>query len=152
MLNKLKQYIMACNICQRTSTKWNNNVPLHARIPESYYPMLRLLADVKYMPVGIDSFKYLLVVTCEYTNFVVVIPLKDIQATTIEEALIHNNTRLPDMLIVDKDRALTGQVINLLLIALQCTQKIISPYNHGSSKQKDKLKPYQTWLINNWQR
>ena len=150
MLNKLKQYIMVCDICQWTSTKQNNNVPLHARIPESYYPMSRLSADVKYMPEGIDGFKYLLVVTCEYTNFVVAIPLKDIQAKTIAEALIHRVITIfgiPDMLIVDKDRALTGQVINLLLNALQCTQKIISPYNHGSSKTERQIKTISS-LIN----
>ena len=48
------------------------------------------------------------------------------------------------MLIVDKDRVLTGQVINLLLQALQCTQKIISPYNHGSLKTE-----YQIQTIGN---
>ena len=151
MINKLKQYIMAYDICQWTSTKWNNNVPLHARSPESYYPMSRLSADVKYMPVGIDGFKYLLAVTCEYTNFVVAITLKDIQAKTIAEALIHRVITIfgiPNMLIVDKDRALIGQAINLLLNALQYTQKIFSPYNHGSSKTERQIKTISN-LINN---
>ena len=40
MLNKLKQYITACNICQRTQQKRNNNIHMHARIPETYYPMM----------------------------------------------------------------------------------------------------------------
>ena len=91
------------------------------------------------MPLGIDGFKYLLVVTCEYTNFVIAIPLKDIQAKTIAEALIHQVITIfgiPNMLIVDKDRAFIRHVINLLLNALQCTQKIISPYNHGNSKME----------------
>ena len=126
ILNQFKQYIMACDICQQTSTKQINNVPLHARIPESYYPMSRLSADVKYMSEGIDDFKYLLVVTCEYTNFVVAILLKDIQAKTIAEGLIPRFITIfgiPNMLIVEKDRALRGQVINLLLNALQCTKK-----------------------------
>ena len=137
MLNKLKQYITACDICQRTQRKRNNNVLMHARIPETYYPMTQLLADIKYMPKGFDNFKFLLIVKCKYTNFVTAIPLRDTQAKTIAEALIHRVITIfgiPNLLIVDKDRALTGQVINLLLQALQCTQKIISPYNHGSLK------------------
>ena len=112
--------------------------------------MSRLSADVKYMPEGIDGFKYLLVITCEYTNFVVAIQPKDIQAKPIAEALIHRVITIfgiPDMLIVDKDRALTGQVINLLLNASQCTQKIISPHNHGSSKTERKIKTISS-LIN----
>ena len=110
---------------------------MHARIPETYYPMTQLLADIKYMPKGFDNFKFLLIITWEYTNFVIAIPLKDTQARTIEEALIHRVITIfgiPNLLIVDKDRALTGQIINLLLQALQCTQKIISPYNHDSPK------------------
>ena len=137
MLNKLKQYITACDVCQRTQRKRNNNVPMHTRIPETYYSMKRLSADIKYMPKSFDNFKFLLIVTCKYTNFIIAIPLRDTQAETISEALIHRVITIfgiPDLLIVDKDRALTGQVINLLLSSLQCKQKIISPYNHGSLK------------------
>ena len=115
---------------------------MHARIPEIYYPMTQLLADIKYMPKGFDTFKFLLIVTCEYTNFVIAIPLKDTQTRTIAEALIHRVITIfgiPNLLIADKDRAFTGQIINLLLQALQCTQKIISPYNHGSLKTEKQI-------------
>ena len=137
MLNKLKQYITACDICQRTQQKQNNNVLMHARIPETYYAITWLSADIKYMPKGFYNLKFLLIITCQYTNLVIAIPLRDTQARTIAEALIHRVITIfgiPDLLIVDKDRALTGQVINLLLQALQCTQKIISPHNHDSLK------------------
>ena len=79
MLNKLKQYITACHICQRTQQKKknNNNVPMHARIPETYYPMTQLSADIKYMPKGFDNFKFILIVTFEYTNFIIAIPLRE---------------------------------------------------------------------------
>ena len=101
--------------------------------------MTWLLADIKYIPKGFDNFKFLLIVTCEYTNFVITIPLKDTQARTIAEALIHRVITIfgiPDLLIVEKDRALTGQITNLLLQVLKYTQKIISPNNHSSLKTK----------------
>ena len=115
---------------------------MHARIPETYYPVTQLSADIKYMSKRFDNFKFLLIVTCKYTNFVIAIPQKDTKAGTIAEALIHRVITIfgiPDLLIVDKDRTLTGQVINLLLQALQCTQKIISPYNHGSLKTEHQI-------------
>ena len=34
------------------------------------------------MPKGFDNFKFLLIVTCEYTNFVIAIPLRDTKAKT----------------------------------------------------------------------
>ena len=40
----------------------------------------------------------------------------------------------PQYLSVDRDTALTGTVIQILLQSLQCTMQIISPWNHGSSK------------------
>ena len=51
--------------------------------------MTQLSADVKYMPKGFNNFKFLLIITCEYTNFVIAIPLGDTQAITIAEALKH---------------------------------------------------------------
>ena len=106
---------------------------MHVRIPETYYPMMQLSADIKYMPKGFDNFKFLLIMTCENTNFVIAIPTRDTQARIIAEALIHRVITIfgiPILLIVDKDRALTGQIINLLLQALQCS----------SLKQNDKYK------------
>ena len=89
---------------------------MHARIPETYYLMTYFSADIKYMPKGFDNFKFLLIVTCEHTNFVIAIPLTDTKAKTIAEALKHRVITIfgiPDLLIVDKDRTLTGQMINL---------------------------------------
>ena len=40
---------------------------------------------------------------------------------------------------VDKDTALTGTVIQILLQSLQCTMQIISPWNHGSSKAERQI-------------
>ena len=39
------------------------------------------------MPKGFDNFKFLLIVTCEYTNFVIAIPLKDTQAENNSRSL-----------------------------------------------------------------
>ena len=80
-------------------------------LPETYYPMTQLSADIKYMPKGFDNFKFLLIVTCKYTNFIIAIPLRDTQAKMIAEVPIHRVITIfsrPNLLIVDKDRTLTG--------------------------------------------
>ena len=43
-------------------------------------------------------------------------------------------TGAPQYLSVDKDTALTGTVIHILLQSLQCTMQIISPWNCESLK------------------
>ena len=147
MLNKLKRYIEACHTCLKTKPKSTVKTPQYGRIPTDYSPMHNLSADIKYMPEGFAGFKFLLVVTCEHTNFTMAIPLTDRKAQPIAEALIHRVISIfgpPKLLIVDQDAALTGVIIKLILKALLCDMKLISPYNHGSSKTERQIKSIST--------
>ena len=104
--------------------------------------LLSMHQGLKYMPDGFDGFCFLIMVTCEQTNFVFTIPSKDRTARAISDALIHcvfAVSRPPQYLSVDQDTALTGTVIQILLQSLQCTMQIISPWNHGSSKAERQI-------------
>ena len=92
--------------------------------------------------MGIVCYEYLLIATCEKTNFVYAIPLQNRKTQTIADALLHHVfflTGPPTKLSIDKDSALTSQVIKELLTSLECTVQIISPWNHGSSKAKKQI-------------
>ena len=74
--------------------------------------------DIKFMPEGFDDFKYLLVATHEITNFILAIPIKTKAAQVLGEAFIHIVIYIfgsPKLLMVDKDSAYTGDVINTKL-------------------------------------
>ena len=89
------------------------------------------------MPDRFDNFKYIELTTCEHTNFIFAIPTKERDAWSISDVLIHwvfTISGPPQFLSVDKDRALTRQVITTLLQSMNCSMQIISPWNHGSSK------------------
>ena len=95
------------------------------------------MVDLKKMPLGIVYYEYLLIATCEKTNFVYAIPLQNRKIQTIADALLHRVFLLtgpPTKLSIDQDSALTSQVIKEVLTSLECTMQIISPWNHGSSK------------------
>ena len=142
LLNKLKRYTQACDLCQRSNRKSTKQAIQYPRIPTTYSPMSHISADIKFMPKGINGYAKMLVVTCEFTNFTVAIPLQQATAQSIAEALIHRVIAIfgiPDRLIVDKDRGFTGQIVKILLTALKCEQKIISPFNHGSSKTERQI-------------
>ena len=92
--------------------------------------------------MGILNYKFLLIATCEKTNFVHAIPLQNRQTETIANALLHRVSCLtgpPTKLSIDQDSALTSQVIKELLTSLECTMQIISPWNHGSSKAERQI-------------
>ena len=139
---KLRNYIEACHTCLRIKPKQNRNKPYYGYIPKDYVPLKHLAVDIKYMPEGFDGFKYIVLATCEQTNFVFAIPIKERTARVISDALIHRIftiTGPPQYLSVDKDRALTGAVISTLLTSMNCTMQIISPWNHGSSKAERQI-------------
>ena len=92
--------------------------------------------------MGILYHEFLLIATCEKTNFVHAIPMQNRQTETIANALLHRVCCLtgpPTKLSIDQDSALTSQVIKELLTSLECTMQIISPWNHGSSKAERQI-------------
>ena len=142
MLPKIQKYIEACALCQRTKPKNTKQRLYYSHIPTEYIPCKNLAVDLKKMPMGILYYEYLLIVTCEKTNFVHAIPLQNRQTQTIADALLHwvcFLTGPPTKLSIDQDSALTSQVIKELLTSLECTMQIISPWNHSSSKAERQI-------------
>ena len=142
MLPKIQKYIDACTLCQRTKPKNTKQRPYYGRIPTEYVPCENLAVDLKKMPLGILQHEYLLIATCEKTNFVYAIPLQNRKTQTIADALLHRVfflTGPPTKLSIDQDSALTSQVIKELLTSLECTMQVISPWNHGSSKAERQI-------------
>ena len=92
--------------------------------------------------MGIIYHEFLLIATCEKTNFVHAIPMQNRQTETIANALLHQVCCLtgpPTKLSIDQDAALTSVVIKEMLTSLECTMQIISPWNHGSSKAERQI-------------
>ena len=145
MIPKIQKYIEACTLCQRTKQNNTKQRPYYGHIPTEYIPCENLAVDLKKMPMGIIQYEYLLIATCEKTNFVHTIPLQNRKMQTIADALLHCVfclTGPPTKLSIDQDSALTSQVIKELLTSLECTMQIISPWNHGSSKAERQIQTF----------
>ena len=124
------------------SPKTRKQRPYYGRIPVEDIPCENLAVDLKKMPMGILYYEFLLIATCEKTNFVHTIPMQNRQTQTVADALLHRVCCLtgpPTKLSIDQDSALTSQVIKELLTSLECTMQIISPWNHGSSKAERRI-------------
>ena len=115
------------------------NRPIYGRIPVDYAPVQDLSIDMKTMPQAFGGYHLLLVITCDQTNFTIAVPLRDRTAQTIAEALIYRVIYLfglPRQIISDEATKFTSAIIQAILCMLNCRLKVISPYNHGSSKCK----------------
>ena len=63
------------------------NRPIYGRIPVDYAPMQDLSIDIKTMPQAFGGYHLLLVITCNQTNFMIAVPLRDRTAQMVAEAL-----------------------------------------------------------------
>ena len=135
MFERITAYIQACTRCQQFRSKTDNLRPYHPRVPTRFCPFETLSLDFKSMPTSPTGFKYIMIVCCQMTRFLVCVPLKTLDAETICEALIQKVITLfgiPSVLVTDAATSLTGKLLTLLCTALGIEQKVISVQNHGS--------------------
>ena len=130
LMNKVKRYIEACHTCLKTKLKYMKNQPVYGTMPVDYAPMQDLSIDIKTMPQAFGGYHLLLVITCGQTNFTIAVPLRDRTVQMVAEALIYRVIYLfgpPRQIICDEATEFSSAIIH-------CRLKVISPYNHGSSK------------------
>ena len=137
LMNKVKRYIEACHTCLKTKPKYMKNQPVYGKIPVDYAPMQDLSIDIKTMPQAFRGYHLLLVITCDQTNFTIAVPLRDQTAQTVAEALIYRVIYLfgpPRQILCNEATEFSSAIIQAILCMLNSRLKVISPYNHGSSK------------------
>ena len=142
-MNKVKRYIKVCHMCLKTKPKYKKNRPIYGRIPIDYAPMQDLSISIKHMLTAFGSYQYLLVITCDQINFTIITPLRSRDAQMVAEALIYRIIYLfgpPQQIICDEAAEFTSYIVKATLHMLNCRLKVISPYNHGSSKVERQIK------------
>ena len=73
----------------KTKPKYKKNRPIYGRISIDYAPMQDLSIDIKHMLTAFDGYQYLLVITCDQTNFTIITPLRSRDAEMVSETLIY---------------------------------------------------------------
>ena len=106
--------------------------------------------DIKHMPMAFGGYQYLLVITCDQTNFTIVTPLRNRDAQTVAEALIYRVIYLfgpRRQIICDEAADFTSHIVQAILHMLNCRLKVISPYNHGSNKVERQIKTISDIIV-----
>ena len=143
LMNKVKRYIEACHMCLKTKFQYMKNRPMYRRILVDYAQMQDLSIGIKTMPQAFGGYHLLLVITCDQTNFTIAVPLRDRQTKTIAKALIYRVIYLfgpPRQIVCDEATEFTSAIVQAILTMLNCRLKVISTYNHGSSKCERQIK------------
>ena len=130
--------------------KYTKNRTVYGQILVDYAPMQDLSIDIKTMPKAFGGYHLLLVIMCDQTIFTIAIPLRDRQPQTIMEALICRVIYLfgpPRRIVCDEAAEFTSAIIQVILTMLNCRLKVISPYNHGSSKCERQIKTISKIIV-----
>ena len=112
--------------------------------------MQDLSVDIKTMPQAFGGYHLLLVITCDQTNFTIAVPLRDRQIQMIAEALIYRVIYLfgpPRWIVCNEAAEFTLAIIQAILTMLNCRLKVISPYNHSSSKCERQIKTISDIIV-----
>ena len=148
--NKVKRYIEVCHTCLKTKPKYMKNRPVYGRIPVDYAPMQDLSIDIKTMPQAFGGYHLFLVITCDQTNFIIAVPLRDRQTQTIAKALLYRVIYLfgpPRQIVCDEATEFPSAIVQTILTMLSCRLKVICPYNHGSSKCERQIKTVSEIIV-----
>ena len=151
LMNKVKRHIEAYHTCLKTRPKYKKNRPVYSRVPIDYAPVQDLSIDIKHMPIAFGGYKYLLVMNCNQTNFTIVTPLCSRDMQLVAEALIYRVIYLfgpPRQIICDEAMEFMLHIVQAILHMLNCKLKVISSYNHGSSKVERQIKTITAILLN----
>ena len=112
--------------------------------------MQDLSIDIKTMSQAVGGYHLLLVITCDQTNFTIAVPLRDRQTQTIAKALIYRVIYLfspPRQIVCDEATKFTSDIVQAILTMLNGRLKVISPYNHGSSKCERQIKTIREIIV-----
>ena len=112
--------------------------------------MQDLSIDIKTMPQAFSGYHLLLIITCDQTNFTIAVSLRDRQTQSIAKALIYRVIYPfgpPRQIVCDEATEFTSAIVQAILMMLNCRLKVISPYNHGSSKCKRQIKTISEIIV-----
>ena len=135
LLDNIRKYVQCCHTCEVTKENDKESTASYLRIPYDFRPMRNFSMDIKEMPESPEGFKYVLYCVCDFSNYVVGIPLKNISAKTIVSALVRHVFFVfgpPDRIVTDQAKQFTSTLMKQVCQTLGINLKIVSPGNHGS--------------------
>ena len=136
-MNKVKRYIEVCHIYLKTKPKYKKNKPVYGRIPVDYAPIQDLSIDIKNDAPSIWRLSFAISNNLQPNQLHYSSTSSDRQTQTVAKALIHREIYpfgLPRQIVCDEATEFTSTIVQAILMMLNCRLKVISPYNHDSSK------------------
>ena len=147
----IRAYIVGCHICQLFKNSKRFHRPLQKRVYDISQPALANVSmDIKYMPKSSKGYKYLLVILCEITTFLVTHPLKEVTAqevckVLIEEFIAYFST--PLRIVCDQDPAFMSTLCRYCFQQYKIQVLTVSVTNHKSLQAEHGIKSLSNLIL-----
>ena len=151
MADYIRAYIVGCHICQLFKNSKRFHRPLQKRTYDISQPALANVSmDIKYMPKSTKGNKYLLVILCEITNFLVTHPLKEVTAQAIckvlvEEFIAYFST--PLRIVCDQDQAFMSTLCRYCFQQYKIQILTVRVTNHKSLQAEHGIKSLSNLIL-----
>ena len=137
--NHIRAYITGCHVCQLLKAGPRFDRPHHKRININVPALTKISMDIKHMPPAPspsgEPYKFLLVLLCEVSNFVVLAPMKTTTTPEICMAIKHEFIAKygpPECIVCDQDPAFTSNLMTYFVQQLGIRLYTVSVHNHKS--------------------
>ena len=140
----IRAYIVGCHTCQLFKNSKRFQRPLQKRTYDISQPALANVSmDIKYMPKSNRGYKYMVVILCEITNFLVTHPLKEVTASEVcrilvEEFIAYFST--PVRIVCDQDPAFMSSLCRYCFQQYKIQILTVGVTNHKSLQAEHGIK------------
>ena len=147
----VRLYIISCHICQLFKGSKRFDRPLMRRFYDINTPtMTNISMDVKHMPTSKSPYKYILVLLCDISNFLVATPMKKATAEEVCSILFDNFIAyyaVSMRIICHQDPAFMSSLCQWFFKAYGIQLVTISPTNHKSLQAEHGIKSLSNILM-----
>ena len=147
----VRLYIISCHICQLFKNSKRFDRPLMRRFYDINTPtMTNISMDIKHMPPSKSPYKYILVLLCDISNFLVATPMKKATAEEVCSILFDNFMAyyaVPMRIICDQDPAFMSNLCQWFFKAYGIQLVTVSPTNHKSLQAEHGIKSLSNILM-----
>ena len=147
----IRAYIVGCHTCQLFKNSKRFHRPLQKRTYDISQPALANVSmDIKYMPKSNRGYKYMIVILCEITNFLVTHPLKEVTASEVcrilvEEFIAYFST--PVRIVCDQDPAFMSSLCRYCFQQYKIQILTVCVTNHKSLQAEHGIKSLSNLIL-----
>ena len=147
----VRLYIISCHICQLFKGSKRFDRPLMRRFYDINTPtMTNISMDIKHMPTSKSPYRYILVLLCDISNFLVATPMKKATAEEVCSILFDHFIAYyaaPQRIICDQDPAFMSSLCQWFFKSYGIQLVTVSPTNHKSLQAEHGIKSLSNILM-----